>query len=258
MQLIGQGDVVARALFVFLVIMLFAASYLFLVKAGGLTCRILDARRFLSALAGAGSLRQMRELVDRQTTIRSFSRLAHRIMAEKRALDAQTSGLGGAGGVYDAMAQGLIAREIAEQKADLHQGLNVLTVIVWAAPLTGLAATAWLAGGRWLQSPWAEWAAVSLWPDGLVMMQLGMAVAAVSLIAYLCLLVANRMYLSQFVLFRREVMRILERGDDGRARRPCPRISQSAVEPQGSRSSPGGRQYRSHGVFPATGRTLLG
>ncbi|WP_323029655.1 MotA/TolQ/ExbB proton channel family protein [Castellaniella defragrans] len=229
MQLIGQGDIVVRMLFVFLVMMLFAASYLFLVKAAGLTCRILDARKFLSGLALAGSLRQMRELVDRQTTIRSFSRLAHRIMAEKRMLDARAAGCGEAGGTHGAMVQGLIAQEAAEQAADLRRGLNVLAAMVWIAPLMGLVAAVWRAGGIWLESSRVSWTSAGLWADGLAMMQLGLAVAVVCLMAYLCLLVANRMYLSQFALFREMVVRILAQEGDGRAQKVGFRSGGSSV-----------------------------
>ncbi|NYT76472.1 hypothetical protein H0A71_05650 [Alcaligenaceae bacterium] len=212
MQLIGQSDMVVRALFVFLSIMLFASVYLFLIKTVSLSCRAVHARRFLRGLAQARSLQQVQELVDRQTTIQSFSRVAHYIMVEKKTRSKKSDQGSQAPGAYGTVAQRLIEDEAAEQAVDLHQGLKVLVTIVWAAPLTGLVAAVWHGVWIWLQSNLVGWSAGGLWADGLAMMQLGLMVATIALAAYLCLLVANRMYLSQFVLFRQMVMRLLEQG----------------------------------------------
>lgn len=51
MYLIGQSDLVVRALFVFLSTMLFASVYLFLIKAINLSCRACHAKRFLRSFA---------------------------------------------------------------------------------------------------------------------------------------------------------------------------------------------------------------
>jgi biopolymer transport protein ExbB/TolQ len=61
MQLISQGDIVLRALFVFLVVMLFASVYLFLIKAVNLSCRAHRARKFRCDLANACSSHHGRE-----------------------------------------------------------------------------------------------------------------------------------------------------------------------------------------------------
>jgi biopolymer transport protein ExbB/TolQ len=209
MQFISPGDIVLRALFVFLVVMLFASVYLFLIKAVNLSCRAHCARKFRCDLANACSLQQVQKLIDRQTTIQPFSRALHRIMVEKRVSDARAAKYGNAGAAHDITAQRLIAQEAAEQAADLRQGLDVLAAMVWVAPLIGLVATVWHAGRSSLR---VEGAVNDLWTDGLAMMQLGLVVAIIALLAYLSLRVANRMYLSQFDPFRRMVVSILEQG----------------------------------------------
>jgi biopolymer transport protein ExbB/TolQ len=157
-------------------------------------------------------LQQVQKLIDRQTTIQPFSRALHRIMVEKRVSDARAAKYGNAGAAHDITAQSLIAQEAAEQAADLRQGLDVLAAMVWVAPLIGLVATVWHAGRSWMQSPKVGGAVNDLWTDGLAMMQLGLVVAIVALLAYLSLRVANRRYLSQFEPFRRMVVSILEPG----------------------------------------------
>ncbi|TKR53936.1 hypothetical protein D7I39_18760 [Allopusillimonas ginsengisoli] len=233
MQLIGQSDMVVRALLVFLSIMLFASVYLFLIKVINLSCRAYHARRFLRGLGQARSWQQLQELVDRQTTIGSFSRLAHHILIQKKTLDATTGQYGPAGVAHGVMAQRLIEHEAAAQATDLHQGLKVLAAMVWAAPLTGLAATVWHGVWIWQRSIPAGWQGSSLWADGLAMMQLGLFVAAIALAAYVCLLAGTRMYLSQFVLFRQTVVSLLEQGVNAKAhnaksRHGFPHVQQSA------------------------------
>lgn len=234
MYLIGQSDMVVRALFVFLSTMLFASVYLFLIKAINLSCRACHAKRFLHSFSQARSLQQVQELVDRQVTIESFSRVAHRILAEKTIFDATADQYAQVSGAHDAVARRLIAQEAAEQAVDIRRGLNVLAAMVWAAPATGLAATVWRAVGLWLHSARVDWKASDLWAEALVMMQLGSVVAIIALVAYLCLLVANRLYLSQFVLFGRLVMPLLEPGGtakarDANGRHDFPRTQQSKL-----------------------------
>jgi len=214
MQLIGQGDIVARALFVFLAIMLFASVYLALIKAISLSWRLYRAKRFLGSLAKARSLRQMQECVDGWTTNESFSRLTHRIMAEQKKRNVSAASRDERGDALGAAAQRLIAVEAAEQAADLHQGLVVLAAMAWMAPVTGLAATAWYAGGVWLQSALALGAAGEPWIHGLALLQLGLVVAVIALPAYLCLRAANRMYLSRFARFGRMIQPMLEQGGE--------------------------------------------
>lgn len=168
MQLVGQGDIVDRALFVFLSIMLFASLYLFLIKAINLFWQAYHGRKFLNRLAKARSLQQVQELVDRQATIESFSRLSHHIMVEKRKFDRTHAKYGQQENALGAIAQRSIAHETAEQTQDLHQGLNVLAAIVWAAPLTGLVATGWRAVWLWLQPTQAGRAHSDLYRRGVV------------------------------------------------------------------------------------------
>ncbi len=236
MQLIGHSDLVIRVFFVFLWIMLFASVYLFLVKAVDLSCRAWQARRFLRSLARTRSLRQMQALVDGQVTIKSFSRVTHRILAEQRRLDAATARPVQAGDAQGAAAQRLIAQEAAEQAAQLRQGLGVLAAVMLLAPLTGLVSIVWDAGRSWVWSLGVDGAHGDLWSGGGEVMQLGLIVALVALCGYLCLRAANRLYLAQFNVFRRMVMPILE--PDGNASACGSRSKSPRRSPRG-RSGPG-------------------
>lgn len=212
MQFIDHGGILAKMCFVLLSIMLFASVYLTLIKAINLSGRAYRARKFLRGLARVRSLQQGQALVTRRPKNESFSRLTHRIMVEKKQLDATSNPYTKGSGVYDTMVQRLIAAEAAEQAADLHQGLKVLAAIVWAAPLTGLVAIAWRAGWLGPASAQAQATAGGVWLDAPALMQLGLLVSAIALFAYLCLLGANRIYLSRFVLFGRLILPLLEQG----------------------------------------------
>ncbi len=210
MQLIGHGDLASGVFFAFLSAMLFAGAYLFLVKLADLTCRAWHAWRFLRGFAQARSLQQARALVDGQATLQSFSRVAHCILVEKKTFDAAADRHGQARDAPGAAAQRLIALEAAGQAAELRRGLNILAAMVWAAPATGLLATLWHEVWPQLQPGQAGWKAHAPWGEQFAMMQLGLSTALISLVARLCLQVANRVYLSQFALFGRMVRSLLE------------------------------------------------
>lgn len=220
MQLISQGDIGSSALLVFLLIMLFASVYLFLSKAVTLSCRFCCDRKFLAGLARARTPRQVQALADRETTLRCFSRLAHRILTEKKALGA----MGGAGrNKVGAMARRLIACDAVEQALALRQGLELLAAVAWLAPLTGAAAVGWRLAWRWLQAGATDGAGAEPWAEALMPMALGLLVAAIALLAWLCLAAANRLYLARFDAFRRLMLSILEEGGrvaEGQARAP--------------------------------------
>lgn len=218
MQIVAQSDVVVRTLFVFLVMMLFANGYLFLIKAVGLSGCVRRSRRFLGGLGQIDSWQRLQARVREQPALEPFARVTRRITGGDDPFGANAAGRRRGGHrASGAMVQHQIALEAAEQAVDLQCGLKILFVTGWLAPLVGLLAAAWCTGGEWLGPEEADWAA------GGVLLQLGLITAAFAWLAYAGLSLVNRWYLAQFASLEHALLVILEQGrrpDSGGAHQP--------------------------------------